>query len=172
MDIVIDIPMTDEEIKNEFEEQTEDFRRRGLLPTGNEDEEVKKMTKVYLEDLMDEFDALLKMQTDPDRSRFHRYSDPNAVIDENKSVKWNREEVQRRNAEYRAEKARLFSLYVKADENCIESAKKYIMGELRIDHDRASVVWDRVCSEHHSCGYREMLNSLEEEIDYLRQILR
>lgn len=33
MQIVIDIPMTEEEIKNEFEEQTEDFRRRGLLPT-------------------------------------------------------------------------------------------------------------------------------------------
>lgn len=32
MKLVINIPMTEEEIKNEFEEQTEDFRRRGLLP--------------------------------------------------------------------------------------------------------------------------------------------
>ncbi len=37
MQIEIDIPMTEEEIKNEFEEQTEDFRRRGLLPIESED---------------------------------------------------------------------------------------------------------------------------------------
>lgn len=37
MQIVIDIPMTDEEIKNELEEQAEDFRRMGLLPTESED---------------------------------------------------------------------------------------------------------------------------------------
>lgn len=36
MQIVIDVPMTDEEIENEFEEQTEDFRRRGLLPIESE----------------------------------------------------------------------------------------------------------------------------------------
>jgi len=36
MQIVIDIPMTDEEIKKEFEEQTEDFKKRGLLPTESE----------------------------------------------------------------------------------------------------------------------------------------
>lgn len=39
MRLVIDIPMTEEEIKNEFEEQTEDFRKRGLLPTEIEDED-------------------------------------------------------------------------------------------------------------------------------------
>ena len=38
MQIVIDIPMTEEEIENEFEEQTKDFRRRGLLPIESEDE--------------------------------------------------------------------------------------------------------------------------------------
>lgn len=37
MQIVIDIPMTEEEIKNEFEEQTEDFRRKGLLPIESEE---------------------------------------------------------------------------------------------------------------------------------------
>ena len=36
MQIVIDIPMTEEEIKNEIEEQIEDFRRRGLLPIESE----------------------------------------------------------------------------------------------------------------------------------------
>lgn len=38
MMLVIDIPMTEEEIENEFEEQTEDFRKRGLLPIESEDE--------------------------------------------------------------------------------------------------------------------------------------
>jgi hypothetical protein len=37
MQIVIDVPMTEEEIKNEFEEQTEDFRKRGLLPIESEE---------------------------------------------------------------------------------------------------------------------------------------
>ena len=32
MKIVINIPVTDEELQKEFEEQTEEFRRRGLLP--------------------------------------------------------------------------------------------------------------------------------------------
>lgn len=36
MQIKIDVPMTDEEIEKEFEEQTEDFRRRGLLPIESE----------------------------------------------------------------------------------------------------------------------------------------
>lgn len=39
MQIVIDIPMTEEEIKSEVEEQIEDFRRRGLLPIESEDKE-------------------------------------------------------------------------------------------------------------------------------------
>lgn len=33
MRLVIDVPMTDEELENEFAEQLEDFRRSGLLPT-------------------------------------------------------------------------------------------------------------------------------------------
>lgn len=32
MKLIIDIPMTEEEIKNKIEEAAEDFRRRGLLP--------------------------------------------------------------------------------------------------------------------------------------------
>lgn len=37
MQIFIDISVTEEEIKKEFEEQTEDFRRRGLLPIESEE---------------------------------------------------------------------------------------------------------------------------------------
>lgn len=33
MKLVIDVPMTDEELENEFAQQIEDFRKRGLLPT-------------------------------------------------------------------------------------------------------------------------------------------
>ncbi len=37
MEIIIDAPITEEEINREFEEQTEDFRRRGLLPIEGEE---------------------------------------------------------------------------------------------------------------------------------------
>ena len=37
MEIIIDAPITEEEIENEFEEQTEDFRKKGLLPIESED---------------------------------------------------------------------------------------------------------------------------------------
>lgn len=130
------------------------------------------MSKViYLEDLRNEFDALLKMPVDPDRNKFHRYSDPNAIIDEDKTVRWNREEVQRRNDEYRAERDRLYSLYCEANENCVKSAKRYIMDELGIDYDKASVVWNRLYDDDHAYGYQEVLNCLNEEIDYLSRIL-
>lgn len=42
MKLVIDIPMTEEEIKNEIKETVEDFRRRGLLPI--EESEVRNET--------------------------------------------------------------------------------------------------------------------------------
>ena len=38
MHVVIDIPITEEELQNEFEEQLEDFRRKGLLPIESENE--------------------------------------------------------------------------------------------------------------------------------------
>ncbi len=37
MQIAIEVPMTDEEIKKEIEETTEEFRRRGLLPIESEE---------------------------------------------------------------------------------------------------------------------------------------
>ena len=41
MKLIIDIPMTEEEIRNEIKETIEDFRRRGLLPIESEDEKVR-----------------------------------------------------------------------------------------------------------------------------------
>ena len=41
MQIIIALPITEEEIKNEIEEQTEDFRRKGLLPIESEDRHEK-----------------------------------------------------------------------------------------------------------------------------------
>lgn len=79
---------------------------------------------ICLRDLLNKFEAMIEMPVNPDPDRFHHYCDPNVIIDEDKTVRWNREEVQRRNDEYNAEKDRLRSLYATANENCVNSAKR------------------------------------------------
>lgn len=88
------------------------------------------------------------------------------VFDEDQSVKWNNEQVEIRNAEilaeqqaYRKETNRLTEL-VNTD---IHNA---LVNEYGVTPKQAEVLFRFAYSEHHSSGYSEVLNSLDELHDF------
>lgn len=86
---------------------------------------------------------------------------PDHVFDENRSVRWNREEAIRVNNDY-DEKCRV--LRVKRDEavnQVIDRIKSYISVEVGCSLQRASLIWNFVYGYYHS-NIVELFNKLED----------
>ena len=74
------------------------------------------------------------------------------VLDEEKSVRWNREEVERLKAEYDAEVKRLNQEKNKAITAIMERAIALIASEADISEDKARTVWNFVYQRYHAYG--------------------
>ena len=88
-----------------------------------------------------------------------------AVLDENKSVKWNREEVAKHNEEvdrYNFVESGLHSVVSR-------TIKKVIMGE-DFYNPYYNKVWDRAWEESHSSGYYEVRDSYEDYVSWLEEL--
>lgn len=89
-----------------------------------------------------------------------KYRD-NHVFDENKSVKWNREEVVRRNEEYRREVEAHREDKQKAYHDFVEAGIEYIMREFAVGDELAGEIWS-------FCASRT--NSIEERLEFLDEL--
>ena len=117
--------------------------------------------EIYLSDVANKYrdgDYTNKM---PSPYEMKVYS-KNHVFDENKSVKWNNEQIELKNKErelafekYRKESSRLTSL-LEAD---IINAIVY---EYKFNNKQANLIYQYAYQEHHSYGYLEIINSLYE----------
>ena len=105
----------------------------------------------------------------PDPNKFPRYRDNNAVIDEDKSVKWNREEVERRNKAYNDEVARLNRIRnaeVKKVADLIivliaEDVKFSIKNKTEAWYEHAAkIVYREAYEAAHSYGMRDVLDKI------------
>ena len=91
------------------------------------------------------------------------------VIDEEKSVRWNREEVERLQNAYSEEVKRLNREKNKAIGDAADRAIKYIANELNISFEKATVLWDFIYERHHAYG--EMFNVMDDYIYMVMKIL-
>ena len=76
------------------------------------------------------------------------------VFDENKSVKWNREEVVRQNEFQRGLQQQARDMAAKSHNNLSEAIYKYIMEELsfgcNFTHEEAEAIWAQTIKHHDS----------------------
>lgn len=84
------------------------------------------------------------------------------VIDEDKTVRWNREEVTRQQKIYKDETARLRKARNEAIVSVTDRAIKMIAEETWPSEDKARVLWDFVYEKHHA--YFDMFNQIDEYI--------
>lgn len=101
----------------------------------------------------------------------HKYRE-GYIIDEEKSVRWNREEVQRRNNAYNNEYDRLkyvrnHSLFV-----AIDTIKcQYILNNLNLPiSEIADKIWSKSYENGHSGGASEIFNYIDEYIEFVNDV--
>ena len=116
----------------------------------------------------------------PDPNKFPRYRDNNAVIDEDKSVKWNREEVERRNKAYGDEVARLNRIRnaeVKKVTDLIialiiEDVKYSIKNESEAWYEHAAkIIYREAYEAAHSYGMRDVLDKINSYCSLISNII-
>lgn len=89
------------------------------------------------------------------------------IFDEEKSVRWNREEVIRRNAARDEEVKSLNREKANRYQEFVSLVKKYIQENTssRVSDERAGRIWDYLESNYHSYGISECLAHLDDLLE-------
>ena len=88
---------------------------------------------------------------------------PGYIFDEDKSVKWNNEQVETNNEQYLKEVARLNTEKNKLRDSIYEDIYYAIQCEVghRLSREKAIAIWNVAYEEGHAFGYNEILCHLE-----------
>lgn len=92
------------------------------------------------------------------------------IFDYTKSVKWNREQVNKNNHKYNEE---LNELRSKKQAKCSEYINKcylYISQELDINLYKAVIIWNYCYCKKHSYGYREVIDEVIDIIELIKAL--
>lgn len=129
------------------------------------------MKYITLDEVENKFTEVAHMSSKPDKEKFHCYNKNKelVIIDEDKSVRWNKEEVARRNAEYDAEVKRLHEVVSKAVREAHLLAKSYITQETGMNDAQASIYWEYIYAEYHAY-IGDLISHLEELTDLYNQV--
>ena len=90
------------------------------------------------------------------------------IIDEDKSVRWNREEVERLKEAYDEEVKRLKCKKNGAITDATMRAVRLISQEVEVSEEKARILWDFVYEKYHAYG--EMFQHIDEYIDLVNQM--
>lgn len=95
------------------------------------------------------------------------------IIDENQSVKWNRDQVELNNQNYQKVVKELNAKKNKARDSVYEDIYKKIQDEVGHDISRNSAIkiWNYAYTEGHSCGWMTIKTYLDEIIDLVSDVL-
>lgn len=117
-----------------------------------------------------EFEAMQEMSCVPAGIRKVR---PDHIFDEDKSVRWNREQVEANNARHQAEVARLNTEKNKRRDAILEEVFALIQAEVGHDLTRAKAraLWNYASERGHANGYHEVVSQLQELICLARELL-
>lgn len=129
------------------------------------------MKNITLEEIEKKLVEVSNMSCKPDKEKFYCYKSNSdlIVIDEEKSVKWNREEVARRNAEYDAEVKRLGVEINRVRHETDLLAKSYIEQETGMNDNQSSICWRYIFREYHAY-IGDLISHLAEFTDLYNQI--
>lgn len=96
------------------------------------------------------------------------------VFDEDKSVKWNREQVEDNNRRYLEEVKRLNTEKNRRRDELHERIYKAIQDEVGygLSRRKAMLLWNRAYEDGHSYGIREVVSNLDELMELAIQLLK
>lgn len=97
----------------------------------------------------------------PDDAKFPKYR-ANGIIDEDLSVKWNREEIARRNEAREAEVKRLNTERNELNTLYETGIKKLLAEENNFSLKEAELIYAYAYTESHSYGVQEVINTFSE----------
>lgn len=131
------------------------------------------MKKIMVKDwneIQRDFDAMLSMRCVPTNVK---KVPAGHIFDENKSVKWNRDEVERNNALYQKEVARLNTEKNKRRDAIYEDIYMAIQNEVgfNISREKAMAIWNCAYSEGHAFGISCIMTYLYEFMDLAKVLL-
>lgn len=90
------------------------------------------------------------------------------VFDEDKSVKWNREEVERLNKLHEEEVKRLNIQKDKMFLEWVDAVKLYIMEETKVEKNQANKIYNYLYIEYHSYGLTEVIIHLDDLLELFK----
>lgn len=93
------------------------------------------------------------------------------VVDENKSVKWNREEIARIDAENKEKYKTYQEEFAAMEHKMVEAIVAAYANEYSMSIARVQKVYYHAYSEGHSCGMYEVFNEMDYTMDMVSDIL-
>lgn len=127
--------------------------------------EINEIPIYTKEDACTALKELDKFSIVPNAFRFGRYT-TNYVKDENKSVKWNREFVEKENAKYDAEAKRLKELAISTRSSIINKYLSTLSDTL--NEAQLNCIYNYAYNDKHSYGYWDVFVCCEELVDLIK----
>ena len=93
------------------------------------------------------------------------------VIDETKSVIWNRERVTEILNEYYAKLEEYYKQSRDKDIEFLNDCVEYIKEELNCSTEKAKILYNRAYEKQHSYSHRQVLYEIEELIEFVKNFL-
>lgn len=124
-----------------------------------------------MSELRDLFNALRDADNMNCKPRFKRLKD-NEVLDEDKSVRWNKEQVQKNHQLYDEEVARLNTVKNKERDNVLSNIYKEIQSNVTgLSEKGAKAIYRYAYEQGHSCGYSEVASYITDLYELAEAIL-
>ncbi len=130
----------------------------------------KKREPMDWYDIQNEFESMQRMSCVP--THIHKVP-TNHIFDENQSVKWNREQVEKNNLAYAEEVARLNTLKNKERDRICENIYYAIQCDVgcNLPRNSAILIWNFAYELGHSFGIYNVLAHLETIISLIKKLL-
>lgn len=126
------------------------------------------MSNVTLYEVATLFEAAEQLPTKPDYKKFPIYTISD-VIDLDQSVRWNREEMQRRMENREKEEKRLKEVKKAAIHDAHQMALRYIVQETNLAEDKAALIWDSIVGNY-SIYKTSLWNQLQSQIELYNKL--
>ena len=124
-----------------------------------------------MSELRDLFDELRDVDNMICKPTFKRLK-ANEILDEDKSVRWNREQVQKNHEEYDKEVIRLNTVKNKARDNVLSEIYKEIQSNVTgLSEKGAKAIYRYAYEQGHFCGYNKVADYITDLYELAEQIL-
>ena len=125
---------------------------------------------IDIEDVENMFREAMNMSVSPDKKEFPKYKEGD-VIDEDQSVRWNREEVQRRMEARKAETERLQKAAQYKYKEAYDLGERYVEQGIGCNEVQAADIWSFTYNKHHD-NLARFFEELDELIDLFKEYVK